>query len=215
MWTSTEFLNVLRTVRTRRDSLGPETASKSPPRLTGIEIRPSCLGSSNTHSVAPRSGGFLISGTSTGNVAAAVGDERDVLTAVDDVRNRRRARHIVQSRARVHDVRRRGQYGLRREAAAWPACRARQEHRLEPIDIRRQRRVAGDQLILRHQIREQIDMLLGAERSGRRRRHRLDLREQHVGRLPNHADRNSRPIVTQATRTPWCRWRTRAYGSTR
>ena len=81
---------------------------------------------------------------------------------------------------RIHDRRPGRQHGVGRQAAARPACGAWQQHRSELIDITRQLCGAGDQLILRHEIREQVGVLLGAERARRSRRHRLDLGEHHV-----------------------------------
>jgi len=82
---------------------------------------------------------------------------------------------------RIHDRRPGRQHGVGRQAAARPACGAWQQHRSELIDITRQLCGAGDQLILRHEIREQVRVLLGAERARRSRRHRLNLGEHHVG----------------------------------
>jgi len=62
------------------------------------------------------------------------------------------------------------------------------------IDVCRQWLAACDQLILRHQIREQIGTLPGAERSGGRWRHRLDFREQYVGRSPGPCQSELRPL---------------------
>ena len=86
------------------------------------------------------------------------------------------------------------QHGIGRQAAARPACGAWQQHRSELIDITRQLCGAGDQLILRHEIREQVGVLLGAERARAAGGIVSILANSTSAGLPNQADRNSTPL---------------------